>query len=332
MAAFMAGYCASPRQLKLLLAVIVGLAFAEIVLGLLQIAGGAKSTLFFGIEAGSRPIGTFANPNHFANYLAMALAAYIWLGWQSLLRPRSRWIDNAAGRLASRHFKAIWVAGGLVLVLGILISRSRGSALTGLPFSILAFGLALSAGRDRSHSWRFTLALAGGILAGAVALVGIGTVLSRFELSGMTDAASVRGLLASTTLDGAKAFWPWGAGWGSYAAVYPRFQPLGFGGVAHDAHQDYAQMLFEGGIFAVVLAAAFLWLAGSRAILLTKAAIRARGLSQAKLGSAICGLGLLGFLLHSLVEFNMHIPANAMLAALLAGVYLRPLGTRDARP
>ena len=42
--------------------------------------------------------------------------------------------------------------------------------------------------------------------------------------------------------------------------------------------------------------------------------------------TALCGLGLLGFLMHSLVEFNMHIPANAILASLLAGVYLRPLG------
>ena len=43
-------------------------------------------------------------------------------------------------------------------------------------------------------------------------------------------------------------------------------------------------------------------------------------------------LGLLGLLLHSLVEFNMHIPANAILGALLAGAYLRPLGTGEAQP
>jgi hypothetical protein len=44
----------------------------------------------------------------------------------------------------------------------------------------------------------------------------------------------------------------------------------------------------------------------------------------------LCGLGLLGFLLHSLVEFNMHIPANAIMAALLAGIYLRPLDSEES--
>jgi O-antigen ligase/polysaccharide polymerase Wzy-like membrane protein len=325
-AAFVAGYQAKLSQLKLLLGLIVALAFAQVMLGLLQIAGGVNSALFFGMAA-DRPIGTFANPNHFANYLAMALAAYVWLAWQSLLRPRPRWHDNPAARLASRHSLAIWVAGGVVLVLGILMSRSRGAALTGLPVGMLAIGLALSSG-NRDHSWRFTVALAGGVLAGAVALVGLGSVLARFELGGMSDSALYRGLLASTTLDGAKAFWPWGAGWGTYAAVYPRFQPLGLEGIADYAHHDYAQMLFEGGIFAVMLALAFAWLAAARAVLLAQTALRHHGFTLEEMASALCGLGLLGLLLHSLLEFNMHIPANAIVGALLAGVYLRPLRAR----
>ena len=56
-----------------------------------------------------------------------------------------------------------------------------------------------------------------------------------------------------------------------------------------------------------------------------------RELSREEMTAALCGLGLLGFLLHSLVEFNMHIPANAILAALLAGVYLRPLAEGSSR-
>ena len=85
-------------------------------------------------------------------------------------------------------------------------------------------------------------------------------------------------------------------------------------------------MLFEGGIFAALLAAAFLALVIGRAVQLARTAWRARELSREEMTAALCGLGLLGFLLHSLVEFNMHIPANAILASLLAGVYLRPLG------
>ncbi len=41
---------------------------------------------------------------------------------------------------------------------------------------------------------------------------------------------------------------------------------------------------------------------------------------------ASCGLGVLAVLLHSWVDFNLRIPANAMLAAFLLGAFLRPLG------
>lgn len=329
MAGFLAGYLARLSQLKLLLGLVVAMAFAQILLGLMQVGGGAQSALHFGMDA-DRPIGTFANPNHFANYVAMALTAFIWLGWDSLLRPRRGRVENPAAKFASQHTVALWVAGGFVLVLGILMSRSRGAALTGLPAAMLALGLALSSS-NRSHGWRFTLLVVGAMLIGAVSLVGLGSVLSRFDLSVMSESAFYRDLLASTTLAGAQEFWPWGAGWGTYAAVYPRFQPLVLEGYADYAHHDYAQMLFEGGIFAVLLAAACLWLMGSRAVVLARSALRHRRLNPEDMASALCGLGLLGLLLHSLVEFNMHIPANAILGALLAGVYLRSPGLEKAQ-
>lgn len=322
-AGFLTGYVARLSQLKLLLGLVVVMAFAQVMLGLMQAGGVGHSALNFGMSA-DRPIGTFANANHFANYVAMALAAYVWLGWESLSRSRRR-IKNHAAKFASRHAVTLWLAGGLFLVLGILLSRSRGAAMTGLPAAMLALGLALSFG-NRSHGWRFALLVVGAILIGAVSLVGLGSVLSRFDLNVMFESAVYRDLLGSTTLAGAREFWPWGAGWGTYAAVYPRFQPIAITGFADYAHNDYAQMLFDGGIFAIALAAPFMWMAGSQAVVLTRSALRHRRLDHEEMASALCGLGLFGLLAHSFVEFNMHIPANAILGALLTGVYLRPLG------
>lgn len=324
-AGFLIGYLARLAQLKLLFSLIVAIAFAQTLMGLLQMAGGADSALYFGGDGG-RPFGTFANPNHFANYLAMALAVYVYLGWDNLQAPPHR-SHGRAQAFALRHAAALWIAGGLLLLVGILISRSRGAALTGLPAALLAVALALFS--SRTVGWRMTLLLLGGGLATAVVLVGPEAVVSRFNLSGITGAASIRGLLTATTLEGAREFWPWGAGWGSYAAVYPRFEPMGSDGVADYAHHDYAQMLFEGGIFAVAIAAAFSWLAISRAVLLIRVSLPRGALGRQDMLCALCGLGLLGLLLHSLVDFNMHIPANAILGALLAGAYLRPLNTRS---
>ena len=323
-AGFIAGYASRLPQLRLLLAVVAGMAFFQLVLGLFQAAGGQQSSLYFAVEFGGRPLGTFANTNHFANYIGLALAGYIWLAWASLTASSERWTDGFGVRFADRHAQIFWVAGGLALVLGILMSFSRGAALSVLPATLLATGVAFAA-RGRSISFRMTLLLVAAILGVAAALVGVGALFSRFDLTRLSADASFRALLAKSTLAGASEFWPWGAGWGTYGAVYPRFQPVAVDGYAEYAHEDYAQLLFEGGMFAVVLAAAFLWLAIRRVLVLLRAAAGPGLLTADQMVSAFCGIGLSGFLVHSLVEFNMHIPANAILAALLAGAFLRPL-------
>lgn len=327
MAAFLAGHLLRVSQLRAVLWVVVGIAFFQVALGLVQLAGGAESFLYFG-AIGGRPIGTFGNANHYANYIAMALTAYVWLAWGSLS-------DTRRGHARHQHHMGllrgnralVWIAGGLFLALGVLASRSRGSALGGLSAALLALGLALTIG-SRTVQWRTALLIVGGSLTAAVLLAGADIVISRFDVSRLTADASMRGMLASSTLQGAAHFWPWGAGWGTYAAVYPKFQPAEMIGFAEYAHQDYAQMLFEGGIFAALLMAAFAYLAIHRVVLLTRMGMRARRLGRDEMAAAMCGCALLGFLVHSLVEFNMHIPANAITAALLAGAFLRPLKTR----
>jgi hypothetical protein len=327
-AAFLTGLALRLPQLKLVLKVLVGAAFFQVAVGLLQSAGGSNSSLYFNVEFGGRPLGTFANTNHFANYLAMALAGYVWLAWMKLSQPRRA---HHAHPAALRRAVVVWVAGAILLLVGLLVSRSRGAALAGLPAAMGAFALALTVG-PRTRPWRTTLLIVVGVLAVGVALVGADALVAKFDLRALAKDASFRTLLAATTLDGAAEFWPLGAGWGTYAEVYPRFQPASMVGTADYAHQDYAQMLFEGGVFAVLLMAAFAWLALTRAVLLVRGAMRNRRLRREEMAATICGIGLAGFLLHSLVEFNMHIPANAIVAALFAGVFLRPLARAAEAP
>ena len=325
MAAFLAGLGGRVPQLKALLTVLVAVACFEVVLGLLQAAGGADSSLNFG-AIGGRPLGTFANPNHFANFVALALAGYIWVAWLKLSQhPR---IDHMHA-VRFRRSVTLHAALAVLLLLGVLMSRSRGAALGGLSAAVAALAIALTVGR-RGLPLKTTMLVIGGVLAVGMFLVGFDVVLSRFDLGKFSSDASMRSVIASATLDGAAAFWPLGAGWGTYSQVFPRFQPASSASEAfYHAHQDYAQMLFEGGVFAVVLMAVFAWLAVTRALYLVRAGIRNRRLRREEMAAAICGLGLLGFLLHSLVEFNMHIPANAIIASLFAGIYLRPLKPKE---
>lgn len=327
-AAFLAGYTSSSKQLKILLGCEAAMAMLQIAIGLLQASGGGQATLYFE-AAGGRPIGTFANPNHLANYIAMALAGYVWLAWSSLAGGTRTMADSEAS-FAGRHMLALWVGGGLLLVLGVMMTQSRGAMVTGLPAAAIAVGVAMTAG-GRALSGRATLLLVLGILAGAVLLVGIGVLISRFDTDMLTDSAEFRSLLTTSTIEAAKSFWPFGSGWGTYAEVYPRFQPASIAGFADYAHNDYAQMLLEGGVLALVLMGAFVWLAATRAVGLIRTFARHSKLNGEEMAAALCGLGLFGFLLHSYAEFNMHIPANAIAAALLAGAFLRPLSRPGER-
>ena len=324
-AAFLSGYSSTGRQLKILLGCVAAMAMLQIAIGLLQASGSGQATLYFE-AAGGRPIGTFANPNHLANYIAMALAGYIWLGWSSMAGGAGRIADSEAS-FASRHLLALWLGGGLLLVLGVMMTLSRSAMLTGLPAAAIAVGVAVTAG-GRALSGRVTLLLVLGILGSAVLLVGIGVLISRFDTDVFADAAELRSLLTTSTIEAARSFWPFGSGWGTYAEVYPRFQPAAVAGFADYAHNDYAQMLLEGGVLALVVMGAFLWLAASRAVGLIRAFARHSRLNGEEMAAALCGLGLFGFLLHSYAEFNMHIPANIIAASLLAGAFLRPLPRR----
>lgn len=321
-AAFLLGGLASLQQLRRLLLAVVIVAFAEVLLGLLQISGGQHSPLFFGVMTYGPPVGTFANRNHFGNYLAMALAGYVWLAYEANRRAAARRARHAFG---SSHQAAAWVAGGLVLVLGILMSRSRGAALFGLPVAVAGLGLASLRIVGFARGLRFAVPVALVLVLASAALIGFDAVTSRITGDQLATSADFRGLLARSTLEGAMAFWPFGSGWGTYDLAYQRFQPAAVAGYANHAHQDYAEMLLEGGILFLMPALAFLWLAAQRALLLVRMAKRDRRLDRDAMAAAVCGLGLLGFLLHSLVEFNMRIPANAILGALLAGAYVRPV-------
>jgi hypothetical protein len=323
-AAFLAGFWMRLPQLNGILKVFVAIAFFEVLVGLLQAAGGTGSSLYFG-GIGGRPFGTFANPNHFANYLAMALAAYVWLGWSRL---GSRHYTPAPTSFLRTPESAVWAAGGVLLVIGVLMSRSRGAMVAGLPAALCALVIAVKTSSRNARNMRArrrTLAIAiVGVIA-TLSIVGLDGAISRFTTRSFTSDLAIRADLAMSTLQGAMQLWPVGSGWGTFSWVYPRFQPPGIVGFANQAHHDYAQLLFEGGVFALVLMLAFAWLAVTRAALLVRAALRRKRLHREEMACVLCGLGLLGFLVHSLLDFNMHIPANAIMAALLAGVYLRPL-------
>jgi hypothetical protein len=332
-AAFLLGLLATVRQMRTLLRLVAAVAFIEVALGLLQLSGGEHSPFYFGFLTYGSPIGSFGTRNEYANYLAMALAAYVWLAYDATrytLRLQAG-SPLTTGRFDDRHALMAWVFGGLLIVVGVLISHSRGGALFGIGAALLALAAAGLRVFGWTRGWRFALPLAAVLLVGGVIMVGPDAVISRLSGDQLGQSAGFRRELWRTSWHAGLAYFPFGAGWGTYDIAYRPFQTAMIVGYPNHAHMDYLEMFLEGGALFLVFGACAAWLLARRALWLFKQAWYERTLDRESMMAALCGLALAGFLAHALVDFPMRVPANAILAALLAGAFLRPLEAGASR-
>ena len=317
-AAFVLSRTAQPALFRVLPPALVLLALVQAVWGLLQAS--RFNELYFGAEFAGGLIGSFANANHFANYIAMTLPLAVYMVWQALPAPHGGHRHRQSQR--SPVAAALWSLVLLVLMAAVLGSGSRTGAVMALLVSLLAMLLFLGGISKSSRRW-YALG-AGALLLALLVSVGVNSLVTRFDAGRLGDDISIRWQLAGSSWQAALAFWPLGAGPGTFASVYPQFQPPGLGVSVEHAHNDYVQLLMEFGILFVALAALAAWLILRQALSLYQLVrVAGPGLDTTRL-QLCCALGLLAVLLHSWVDFNLRIPANAMLAACLLGGFLRP--------
>jgi O-antigen ligase len=119
-----------------------------------------------------------------------------------------------------------------------------------------------------------------------------------------------------------------GTGLGTLQQVFPPYDTLYDGRIVNHSHNDYLELLAEAGILGALCAAGFL------VVLLLESL---KGLEN--LGSSfnsalnLSGLvGCCGILVHSLVDFNLHIPANALLFLVAAHLATTKVQTDTGSP
>lgn len=255
--------------------------------------------------------GTWVNRNHFADYLALALplGAASWI--VGLPRSAARggsWLLRTFSSAGSRNLLRLLAL--LIGMAGLLVSLSR----AGIALGVAGVAATLWLGtRSRKPTTRWIIVcLALAIAAMPLAQLGTESLQHRFESSAddFTSAGS-RVTVWRDTLDLARAFPLLGSGFGTFAAIYPEFRSPEVRYFFAHAHNDLLQFAAEGGALGVLLLLALL-------------ASLARPLSAALRGEygilAIgAAVGLSAALLHALIDFNFHLPANAAVAAVLAG-------------
>ena len=257
--------------------------------------------------------GTFVNHNHYAGFLAATLAPGIGLGIAFARRARARserkgTLLDALGPEGSRALLLGLLA--LTGMAGLLLSYSRAGTALGLAAAAATGAVALRA-RPLHRAAAIVLVLA----LAAIPLVDLGAekLTARYAASaGDLGAAGGRLDVVRDTARMIAALPAAGCGLGGFNGTFPAFASPSITLHYTHAHDDLLQLGAEAGLPALALLAL-----GLAALARAGARILGDATDPVAIG-AVFGLGAL--LLHGLVDFNFHIPANAALAAVLAGV------------
>lgn len=269
------------------------------------------------VPASSRPFGPYVDPSHFAGAMELGVPWLLGYGLFALL-GQSDARRSTGGVLA---LTAAVVGGAAAL-----LSASKMAALTIGLSSLLLIVLAFVASRGRGRSVILAGAALVAVLFGVVALSGpLRNRLIDFEATHEGNVS--RSLRVVAWQAGARmvADYPLtGSGFGACIDLLPAYLPRGESGTWAQLHNDFLEVVVAGGAVGAALvtwlAIAFCWRA-VRSLRLD--ATRGRFLP----GLGLC-LGLIALAVHETVEFNLQMPANALLFVVMAAMAVSPL-TRE---
>src|SRR6266436_8732827 len=275
--------------------------FLVAIFGILQhLTFNGKLYWFREMRYGGIPFGPYVNRNHFAGFAELVIPIALVPLVLGKVR-RERWF--AVGLLA------LFPLGALFL------SASRGGIIS-LAAEIVLLSLLLVLRRTRGKH----------VLAGAVVLLfafmlvswlGVRQIIERF--SSMQSLEVTSGKRASMRLNTWHIFreHPWtGTGLGTLQTVFPPYETLYDAKVVNHAHNDYLEALSETGIAGAACCAWFLGALFFRS--LRRVLLQDKSFSAALHLSGL--VGCTGFLVHGLVDFNLHIPGNALFFFLMANL------------
>ena len=267
---------------------------------------------------GGAPFGPFVNRNHFAGYLEMILPLSAALIFIKRIPGQRRDPDEALRGRRLRWWQILALSCFVLMFIALMTSLSRGGMIATSAAVLVMSAVAWRKARTRRAGLYFAAILVASFVLGCYyagpELVGR---LRELYADLMNPMRNSRAIATCHTLELFGQYPLFGTGLGSFSSVFTSVQSPELGlGLYQYAHNDWAQLMAETGLAGIVIA---LMLAGA---LLRLAHRRLR---QDKTASGWwLTLGATGSLsalaVHSVFDFNLHIPSNAYLASAVAGL------------
>src|SRR6267154_4354764 len=315
--------CRDPNAKRRLVFAMLSLGVFEALYGLIQYLTGWQQIFtyvkkYYLEEA----TGTYINRNHFAGFLEMILpfAVVLALRWAALLFKDASSGTATLRKIASRTellSLVLWLFLATLLFVALVLSRSRMGIISILVSLVAILALAGTASMPaRTRVPVATLFFLG--VLGLIVWIGIDPVMSRFETLGQEYDLSDQNRISiwRDTLGLIRHHPLLGTGLGSYSVVYPSVQTVFLTLLVEHAHCDYLEVASELGLpGAILLFGSIFWVMAQ--------AVRQYQNVQNSFDKAVI-LGCIGsvaaILVHSVADFNLYIPANALVFTIVLAI------------
>ena len=305
----------TPHRLHVLVRTIMVFGFCLAIFGLTQSVVSPTKVYWIRELNQSTAFGPFINRHHFAGYMELTIALPLGLVFAGAIEKEKMLIY-------------LFVAG--LMGVALVMTASRGGIIS-LVAEILFLITVTAIWRkqsERKHRHRRSsrlksIAARAGMAAALLVSLFIGVLFFGGEFSinrfidtvNTDDPTTGRAHFWSVTLNIIKAYPYLGTGLGAYGVSYTQYDSRNGLFRLEQAHNDYLQVLSDGGIVGGVLALSFV------VLLFWKAIVRAKSRDDFRRGVALGALsGCFGVLIHSFFDFTLHTTSNALLFLVLAAL------------
>lgn len=307
---FLSRYITNKSKLFIVIIPIILLAVIETAIGFYQ------SFIVYGITNSKSAHGTFVNKNHYAGLLELLIPILIGLGLSFNKNWGSKSKISLSSLLNADRFKQLIILNIVAATfIALIISKSRMGIMSIVISLIFFFFLPSFITKNyKNFIWFIVVSVLFFILL--IFLIDITPVLDRFsELSAAARIKVWKDCIGIIT-----DFHLFGSGLGTFKYIYPLYKENLKTAVDYNyAHNDYIYLLVETGFIGFSCLTAGL-------IILFKDSIkylRFHLKTSNPFGffitlGALCSV--VSILIHSLADFNLHIPANALIFTAMIGI------------